>query len=99
MGTGKSSVGRLIAKRLGWGFFDTDEMVEKQVGASVPVIIKTQGEPAFRRVEKEAVKLLALSDRCVIATGGGVPTDADNMRALSRDAAIVWLRASPETIL
>ena len=99
MCSGKSSVGRLLSKRLGWPFFDTDELVEKQVGGSVADIIRTQGEPAFRDVEKKAVQLISLSDSCVISTGGGVPMDPDNMKDLSRNGEIIWLKVSPETVL
>lgn len=99
MGAGKSSVGRLLAKKLDWPFFDTDEMVEKQVGKPVPVIIRLQGEAAFRKVEKEAVRLVALSDKCVISTGGGVPLDEDNMNELRKDAVVLWLKVSPETVM
>src|ERR1044071_2427963 len=80
MGSGKSAVGRLLAKKLGWPFFDTDLLVEKQVGQSVADIIRSMGEAAFREVEKKAVQLVSLSNSSVIATGGGVPLDPDNMR-------------------
>src|ERR1044071_8829345 len=94
MGSGKSSVGRLLAKRLGWTFFDTDLLVEKQVGRPVADIIQTMGEPAFREVEKRAVQLVSLSHSGVIATGGGVPLDSDNMKALSQNGEIIWLKVS-----
>lgn len=99
MGSGKSSVGRILAKRLGWIFFDTDEMVEKQVGLPVATIIRKQGEKEFRTVEKQAVRLVSLSDRCVLSTGGGVPLEPENFRELSRDGIVIWLKASPESIL
>lgn len=99
MGSGKSKIGRLLAAKLGWTHHDTDEMISKQVGSSVADIIRTQGEAAFRQVEKNAVALVALSDRCVISTGGGVPLDASNMNELAKGATVVWLKISPEIAL
>jgi len=99
MGSGKSKVGRLLAARLGWTHHDTDDMISKQVGFSVGDIIRKKGEAAFRAIEKNAVQLVSLSDRCVISTGGGVPLDANNMQELARDATVIWLKVSPETAL
>lgn len=99
MASGKSSIGRLLAKKLDWSFYDTDEMVEKQVGSSVASIIQSQGEQAFRLVEKQAVRLVALMDRAVVATGGGVPLDESNMDELSKNGLLIWLKVTPETIL
>lgn len=99
MCSGKSSVGRQLSKKLGWNFFDTDEMVTKQVGSSVGDIIRAQGESAFRQIEKKAVQLVALSDSVVISTGGGVPLDPENMKELSRNGKVIWLKASAMEIL
>jgi shikimate kinase len=99
MGSGKSRVGRQLAAKLGWTHHDTDEMISKQVGAPIADIIRQQGEPAFRQIEKNAVALVALSDRCVISTGGGVPLDVDNVSELSKNAVVVWLKVAPETAL
>src|SRR5262249_26430227 len=83
----------------GWPHHDTDDMITKQVGYPVGDIIRTKGEASFRTVEKNAVSLVALSDKCVISTGGGVPLDEANMRELSKDAVVIWLKVSPETAL
>jgi shikimate kinase len=99
MGSGKSRIGRQLAAKLGWTHHDTDEMIAKQVGLPVGDIIRNKGEAAFRDVEKNAVSLVALSDRCVISTGGGVPLNPANMSDLSKDAMVVWLKISPETAL
>jgi shikimate kinase len=99
MGSGKSKVGRLLAAKLGWPHHDTDDMIAKQVGMPAGEIIRTKGEAAFRDVEKRAVSLIALSDRCVISTGGGVPLDSFAMSELARNATVVWLKISPETAL
>lgn len=99
MCSGKSRVGQVLAERLKWPHFDTDEMITKDVGATPGDIIKKQGEAAFREVEKKAVQLVSALDNVVISTGGGVPLDAQNMKALSMHGEIVWLKVSPETVL
>lgn len=99
MGTGKSKVGKVLAAKLKWPHFDTDEIITKDVGASPGEIIRRRGESAFREIERKVVHLLAPIDPCVISTGGGVPLNSDNMKDLSQNAHVVWLRAKPETIL
>jgi len=99
MGTGKSAVGRVLSQKLGWSLFDTDEIIEKQVKCSIAEIIRRQGEPSFREVEKQTVRMLALLDKSVIASGGGIPLYQENMVELERHGLIVCLAASPETIL
>jgi shikimate kinase len=99
MATGKSAVGQIIARRLGRAFFDTDEMIEKETGHSVAQIFSTGGEAAFRDFEAQTVGLVALLDKAVIATGGGVPLREANMAELERQGVVVCLRATPETIL
>jgi shikimate kinase len=99
MGTGKSVVGKIIAERLGWAFWDTDAMIEKETGFTVAQIFKSQGEAAFRQMEARAVQLVAILDKTVVATGGGVPLRAENMAELERNGTVVCLTARPETIL
>lgn len=98
MGTGKSVVGRLAAEALQFDFVDTDEMIVAQSGMSVEDIFKTQGEPAFRRLEHGVVAALAGRQRTVIATGGGLIIDPDNFASLKTHALVVCLWASPEII-
>ena len=99
MGTGKSSVGKILAEKLGWSFFDTDEMIEKQTGFTVAQIFQKSGESAFREFEAQTVSLVSLMDRAVIATGGGVPLREENVDALERNGVTVCLEAKPETVL
>ena len=79
MATGKSAVGKLLAQRLGYAFFDTDEMIEKQTGHTIADLFAKGGEPPFRELEAQTVALVSLMDRAVIATGGGVPLRKSNM--------------------
>ena len=99
MCSGKSRVGRALAKKRGWPFYDTDEMITSKVGASVADIIKSRGESAFRAVERETVRLVGVLDNCVVSTGGGVPMDPANMEDLRRNGWVVWLKVRPETVL
>ena len=99
MCSGKSKVGRILAKKLGWSHYDTDQEVEKKTGQTIAHLINQKGEPAFRALEREAVQRLAGLDRCVISTGGGIPLNPENMEDLTKEGEVIWLRAKPETIL
>lgn len=99
MGTGKTSVGKILAHRLGWIFLDTDAMIEKDVGSPVREIFKISGEDAFRDLEAKTIGLVSLMDKAVIATGGGVPLRESNMQALQKHGVTVCLTADPDTIL
>ena len=98
MGTGKSAVGRLVAEQLHFAFLDTDTVIEARAGKTIAQIFEEQGEAGFRELEKRIVKELALRDRTVIATGGGLVVDPENMASLKQHAYVVCLWASPETI-
>lgn len=93
MGSGKTRAGRIAAHRLGVGFADTDDLVEKGAGLSVERIWSTLGEKEFRRLEREAVSGLAGFEG-IVATGGGVLLDDSNHRVMG-PGIVVWLRASP----
>lgn len=97
-GTGKSSVGRFIAQQLGYGFVDTDKLIEARWG-SIPQIFAERGEPTFRSLERIVSAELALLPKLVIATGGGTLLNEHNVAALSRNGIIICLCASPQTIL
>lgn len=108
MATGKTSVGPLVAKRLGWEFVDVDTVIAARAGKPIAQIFANHGEAHFRRLEREAVAHLT-SDRrrcpnChgphpeVISTGGGVLVDESNCAALKRVGVIVCLTARPEVI-
>ena len=98
MGTGKSSVGRLIAEQLHFTFLDTDELIVAQVGRPITDIFAQQGEPAFRALEHQVVEQLTGRTQTVIATGGGVPVNPANLASLKIHALVVCLWASPEKI-
>jgi shikimate kinase len=97
MGAGKSTVGGLLAARLGYRLVDTDALIEERAGAPVARIFTEEGEPAFR--EREAVILaeLASGSHVVVATGGGAPAQARNRHFFSGDVATFYLAVSLET--
>lgn len=99
MGSGKTAVGRELARRLRRSFVDTDDLVAGYAGLSIEDIFRSLGESGFRELETRAVIEVAEQDGLVVATGGGVLTHLENMFNLRRNGYLVWLRASPETIL
>ncbi len=99
MGTGKTAVGRELARMLGMGFVELDEEIERAEGMKIKDIFSRFGEPYFRDKETEMVKRFAAQEGVVISTGGGVVLRQENMDALREKGIIVCLWASPETIL
>lgn len=97
-GTGKTTVGRIVARRLSLPFLDTDVLVEEMIGMSIPTIFATAGEAAFRSLEREVIAGLA-DFNGVVATGGGVVLDPANVQALRRGGTVVLLEAGPGEIL
>lgn len=91
--TGKSTVGRHLAFKLGLPFFDTDALVEKKMKMSIAEIVAARGWDFFRAREKEAVQSLENQPTCVISTGGGVVLDRENVTYLKKNGFLVWLNA------
>lgn len=98
MGTGKTSVGRVVAEQLRFEFLDTDELIQARTGRTIADIFAKEGEPMFRALERQVVNELAGKSKTVISTGGGLPTNLDNLTALKTHALVVCLWASPEKI-
>ena len=98
MGTGKTSVGRLVAEQLHFDYLDTDEVIQSRTGRTITEIFSTDGEAAFRKMEQELVGELAARTKTVIATGGGLPMNPQNLVSLKTHALVVCLWASPEKI-
>lgn len=97
-GSGKSTLGRLAAARLGWEFCDTDAYIEQRAGRSIPEIFRLEGEAAFRRLETEAVREFSRRRRVVIATGGGTVTRPENMALLTATGRLIYLDRPLELI-
>lgn len=99
MASGKTTVGRRLAAVRGWEFFDSDRQIETVTGRTVAEIWRTEGEPAFRRLEAEVLAgALAATVPRVIAAAGGTVLDEDNRRLMALHHPVVWLRARPETL-
>jgi shikimate kinase len=99
MGTGKTAVGQLLSRKLKKQFIELDRLIEQRAGKSIPEIFKEQGEIAFRELEIEATREAAARQNAVIACGGGVVLNRINIDRLRESSKIVYLTASPGTIL
>jgi shikimate kinase len=99
MGTGKTSVGKALAKRLRMVFVDMDNVIEQRVGMTVTQIFEEKGEREFRALERQLVHELSAKSGLVVATGGGIVLNPDNISDFSRNGLVVCLSARPETIL
>lgn len=97
-GTGKSTVGKLLAEQLKRPFFDTDELVQERANLTIRQIFETEGEPSFRQRETAVVRELAQQADAVIATGGGAILNAENVRVLREDGFVVHLSADPSEL-
>ena len=98
-GSGKSTIGRLLADRLGLPFVDTDELIVQRAGMPIPQLFSEHGEPAFRAAEREAVADAVAGEPAVIATGGGAPVDSESRRLLWDGNLVVWLDAPVEALV
>lgn len=98
MGTGKSSVGKVLAEKLGVKFVDVDEVIEKTTGMKISEIFSKFGESRFRDIETEIIKLITKKKGQVIATGGGVVLRDENMKQLKESGVIFCLKASENVI-
>jgi shikimate kinase len=96
--TGKTTVGRWLAGKLGWSFVDSDEEIVRAHGMTILHIVRAQGWEGFRKKEKEALSRIGRLDRHVVATGGGAVLDPENVWRMKDTGTAFWLKASPETI-
>ncbi|KAL3922338.1 MAG: hypothetical protein SGILL_002260 [Bacillariaceae sp.] len=99
MGTGKSSVGDIVARRMGtYNFLDTDAIIEKATGITIPEIFEAEGEDGFRKVESQVLDSVHAYVRCVVSTGGGLVTKLENWGKL-QSGIVIWLDVEPEVIM
>jgi shikimate kinase len=99
MGAGKSSVGRQLAKRLGWKFADLDREIERTEHQSIPEIFERSGEPYFREVESKCLQALSRQRQVVVALGGGAFADPANRELAAASGLTVWLKVSFATVV
>jgi len=98
MGTGKSTIGPLLAEKLGYEFIDIDAMVEEGLGMKISEIFRNLGESGFREAEHLALKKALAMEKVVISTGGGVILLKENRKLLEENAFVISLTCEPETI-
>ena len=96
--TGKSTLAQPLAERLGWSWVDADVELERRAGRTIREIFDTDGEPEFRRLERETLVDLLTRDHLVIAAGGGAVLNSDTRRDFRNAGPVVWLKASVDTI-
>ena len=99
MGTGKSCVGRRLSETLHVPFLDVDEAIEQRSGRKIADLFSTEGEAAFRAIERQVVLEISQTKSSVIATGGGALLDARNREALEKNGTLVCLTATPATLV
>lgn len=99
MGTGKTAVGKELASRKKWQFVDLDELIELKERRTISDIFAKEGEPYFRRIEKQVLKDVAKEKNFVVACGGGIVIDKENIKVMRESGVIVCLNATPEAIL
>jgi shikimate kinase len=97
-GSGKSTVGRHVARQVGLAFIDTDHVIEQRIGCSIRDYFETQGESAFRDVEQVVIDEVTQLDSQIIATGGGAVLREANRAALRERSTVVYLRSTPEDL-
>ncbi len=98
-GTGKSSVGRLLAERLGYKLLAMDELIVEKFEMSVPEIVEKHGWERFRDAETEVAEEVSREDRCVVDTGGGVILRPQNVASLKKNGRLFWLQCNPRIIM
>jgi shikimate kinase len=98
MGAGKTTVGRLLARRLKLRFYDSDQEIERRCGVKIPVIFEIEGEAGFRSREQQVIAELAVLEGIVLATGGGAVLADQNRRHLASGGTVVYLNARPEDL-
>ena len=98
MGSGKTSTGRPLAERLGYGFVDADAVIEQAAGCSIPDIFDRAGEAGFRKLESQVLSAISQRHSLVVATGGGVVTQPENW-GLLHSGIVIWLDVVPDQLL
>ena len=99
MGCGKTTVGKALARQLNREFLDTDRVIEQRSGISISEIFKLRGEPEFRAMEREVCRLMAQKKNCVVATGGGALTFAENVRSFRQAGCPIVLLNVPLSVI
>ncbi len=98
MGSGKTTIGRALARRLGVDFFDSDHVIEAQIGYSLRTFFEQEGEARFRDLEQSTIESLTLKNNAVLATGGGACGRIANREHLNTRSHVIYLKATPDEL-
>lgn len=98
MGSGKSTVGKIISEKLNMKYIDLDEEIEKQEEMSIPEIFKEKGEKYFRNLEKKFLEKISKKSDFVVSTGGGLGADIENLKKMKQTGKVVWLDVSLDEV-
>jgi len=96
--TGKTTIGKKLSEKLKMPFYDTDDLIKKETGRSIPDLVSEKGWGFFRQKEREIIECLSILEGCIFATGGGAIQDKENAANLKRNGIFIWLSADIETI-
>ena len=99
MGSGKTTLGRILSKKLDKAFFDSDQVLEEKLGVNVPMIFEYEGEAGFREREKDVLKELVSKKDIVLATGGGIILSESNRNLLSKDGIVIYLKSDQRDLI
>ena len=99
MGSGKSTVGQLLADEMKWMFVDLDYFIEKRTALPISEIFRRYGEVEFRTLETSALRKQSAQEKLVVACGGGAPCFGDNLNIMKNQGVVIYLKASPELIV
>ncbi len=97
MGSGKSTIGPIVANTLGWDFYDLDRVIEKKLGKKIADIFFEKGETAFRTIERDTLEEIASGENLIISLGGGTIADQKNINFMKKKGKIIFLEASAES--
>jgi len=97
-GSGKSTIGKILAEKTGWELVCLDELIEKRAGKSIPEIVEQEGWERFRQLEREILKEVIKKDPAIFDLGGGVVEREENRKLIKENCFVVWLKASPEVL-
>ena len=99
MGSGKTTLGKILSKKLDKQFYDSDHVIEEKLGVDVPMIFEYEGEAGFREREKDSLKQLVSKKNIVLATGGGIILSKSNRDLLSENGIVIYLKSNQKDLI
>jgi shikimate kinase len=99
MGSGKTTLGKILSKKLDKDFYDSDQVIEEKMGVNVPMIFEYEGEAGFREREKDILKELVSKQNIVLATGGGIILSESNRDLLAKNGIVIYLKSNQKDLV